>query len=170
MAIQVLHNYETGNGLEISQEHKIQIKPDNSGNVQFEVSTNGLKGNVSLPEPFNPSTLETKIQSLEQAKEQTNAEITQIKQELATKPSVDIKLSGLTFENTKLKGTLSDGSFVETEFTSEIVVTAIENASDEQKERIVAALKPKLLEALKGEEIQDFAGNQKGFLLAKTVA
>lgn len=75
--------------------------------------------------------------------------------------SVDVKLSTLTFQDGKLVGTLSDGTTVETDLSSAVVVSAITGATAEQKQQIADALK----EDLKGEEIQDSAGNPLGFLL-----
>lgn len=79
---------------------------------------------------------------------------------------VDVKLSSLDFTDSgKLKATLSDGTTTETDFNAEIVVKAIESANDAQKQRIVDALKDKLLSSLRGTEVQDSSGGTEGYLL-----
>lgn len=79
---------------------------------------------------------------------------------------VDVKLSSLEFTpESKLKATLSDGTTTETEFTPEVVVKAIEAATDEQKQRIVDALKGTLLTSLRGTEVRDSSGTTEGYLL-----
>lgn len=82
-------------------------------------------------------------------------------------PTVDVKLSGLTFKDDKLEATLSDGSKVETEFGAEIVVATIEAMDDAQKGKVVAALLPQILESIKGEEATDFGNNQIGYFIKK---
>lgn len=79
---------------------------------------------------------------------------------------VDISLDDLVFTNEgKLKATLTNGSIKETDFTAEVVVKAIESADDAQKQRIVDALKDKLLSSLRGTEVQDSSGKSEGYLL-----
>lgn len=125
--ISILHKTELGHGLEVGSDHKLKVKTDNTGNVQFELSDNGLKGQVTLPQI-----------------------------------PVDVKLSSLEFTPTgKLKATLSDNSTTEVDFNAAVVIAAIKAANENQK----AELKTFLLDLLKGEEVQDFAGNTKGFLL-----
>lgn len=126
MAIKVQHDYQVGNGLEIV-DNKTAVKPDNTGNVQFEVSEAGLKGNVDLPQI-----------------------------------PVDVKLSDLEFtQDGKLKATLSDNSTTEVDFNAMVIIAALKAANEQQK----AELKTFLLDLIKGEEVQDFAGVTKGFLL-----
>lgn len=75
---------------------------------------------------------------------------------------VDVKLQSLEFtDQGKLKATLSDDSTAEVDFTAEVVVKALEAADSGQKARI----KTLLLDILKGEEVQNLAGETKGFLL-----
>lgn len=126
----VVHQEDLGPLFEKNADNKLDLKLDNSGNVAFEKTDQGLKANVDIP-PAN----------------------------------VDVKLGGLTFENGKLKATLSDNSAVETDFTAEIVVAAIEQANEREKQRIADALKDAFLDALRGEELKDFAGATRGFLI-----
>lgn len=180
MAIKVQHDYQVGNGLEIV-DNKTVVKPDNTGNVQFEVSAAGLKGTVTLPQAFDPSALEQKIQEAKDAalaadtkattateKNTTqDAEIEALKQKVATLESrEDIKLAGaeLVEDTNELKLTLSDGvefkaplaKFVDAPKTAEQYWTEI---------KALPTFKADLLAVLKGEEVQDFAGTTKGFLL-----
>lgn len=187
MAIKVQHNYEIGNGLEIV-ENKTVVKPDNSGNVLIEVSEAGVKGTVTLPQAFDPSALEQKIEEAKQAavaaqatatgadtKATTagekntaqDAEIETLKQKVATLESrEDIKLAGASLDDAtnELKLTLSDGieikaplaKFVDAPKTAEQYWTEI---------KALPTFKADLLAVLKGEEVQDFAGATKGFLL-----
>lgn len=81
---------------------------------------------------------------------------------------VDIHFDNAEFtDEGKLKVTLSNGDTKETDFNAEIVVKAVEGATETQKQRIAAALKDELLKLIKGEEVQDLNGESKGFLLAK---
>lgn len=92
--------------------------------------------------------------------------------------SVDVKLKGAELtEDNKLKLTLSDDSVVEADLAK--FVDAPKSASEylteikalpDFKTAIVELLKSTeakaaLLEVLKGEEVQDFAGATKGYLL-----
>ena len=187
MAIKVQHDYQVGNGLEIV-DNKTAVKPDNTGNVQFEVSANGLKGTVTLPQAFDPSALEQKIQEAKDVATQAqatatgadtkattagekntaqDAEIESLKQKVtALESRKDIKLAGaeLVEATNELKLTLSDGvefkaplaKFVDAPKTAEQYWTEI---------KALPTFKQDLLNVLKGEEVQDFAGVTKGFLL-----
>lgn len=187
MAIKVQHDYQVGNGLEIV-DNKTVVKPNNTGNVQFEVSANGLKGTVTLPQAFDPSDLEQKIQEAKQAavaaqatatgadtkattagekNTEQDAEIESLKQKVtALQAREDIKLTGASLDDVtnELKLTLSDGveikaplaKFVDAPKTAEQYWTEI---------KALPTFKADLLAVLKGEEVQDFAGVTKGFLL-----
>lgn len=74
--ISILHKDEVGLGLQAQlYNHKLGIKPDNTGNVQFELSNAGLKGNVEFPQAFDPSALQQQIAALERAKQAAEAEV-----------------------------------------------------------------------------------------------
>lgn len=151
MTIKILHEDEIAEVLEVNGSSKLDLKIDDSGNVTLSKSAAGLKAEVALPEAFDPSELNGKVQTLEGKV-----------QALETAPKVDVKLAGLSFEGGKLKGSLSDGSETETDFNAEVVIAALEGATSEQKNRLKAAL----IDALKGEEVQNLAGATKGYLLA----
>lgn len=179
--ITILHKEEIGLGLQAQSDNKLGIKTDNSGNVQFEVSDAGLKGNVSLPEPFNPSTLETKIQSLEQAKQAAEAKATELDTALkAEKAKVqvlegkvtalenreDLHASGLRLDDAtnEVVLTVEGGSELRVGLGKFLnVIPTSQAVWDEIK--ALPTFKADLLAVLKGEEVQDFGGNTKGFLL-----
>lgn len=162
MAIQIFHDYEVGQGLEF-KDGKTHVKPDNSGNVQLEVSDKGLKGNVEFPAAFDPSALEAKDQELQTAIDEAKAEAEKLEQRVkAVEDREDIKLAGAEVDGTNLKLTTSDG----VEITVDLVkfVDAIPTAAEiyaEIKDEIIADVKA----ALKGEEVQDFNGVTKGYLI-----
>ena len=161
MAIQVFHKTELGKTLEYV-DAKTEVKLDNSGNVQLERTEAGLKASVVIPDaPEVPAALNgATIQDHTITFTKTQGEAVTI--ELPAIP-VDVKLQSLAFtDEGKLKATLSDNSTTEVDFTAEVVVKTLESASQEQKTRIKAAL----LNVFKGEEVQDFAGTTKGYLLA----
>lgn len=185
--MQILHNYEYGKTLDYV-DAKLEVKPDNSGNVQFTRTDAGLKGEVVLPPAFNPSALETKIQEAKDAataaqatatgadtKATTagekntaqDAEIEALKQKVATlEAREDIKLAGaeLVEDTNELKLTLSDG----VEFKAPLAKFVDAPKTAEQYWTEIKALptfKADLLAVLKGEVVQDFAGVTKGYLL-----
>jgi len=189
MAIKVQHDYQVGNGLEIV-ENKTVVKPDNSGNVLIEVSEAGVKGTVTLPQAFDPSALEAKIEEAKQAAEAAqatatgadtkattagekntaqDAEIEALKQKVATLESrEDIKLAGAELDDAtnELKLTLSDG----VEFKAPLAKFVDAPKTAEQYWLEIQALptfRADLIAAIKGEEVQDFAGVTKGFLVAE---
>lgn len=117
MSIKNLHDYELGTTLKYSGT-TVNVQPDNTGNVQFEVTGDGLKGNVALPQPFDSSSLEGTVASLTQRLEAVE------NRQIPTVP------------------------------TNDEVFDAI-------KEKVVTAV----LEAIKGEELQNLAGVTQGYLI-----
>lgn len=217
MTNKVFYLDNLGNSLEATGG-KVNVKPDNTGNVQFEVTEQGIKGNVELPAAFDPSQLNEEIEQVKTAAENAqntatqateknttqDAEIEQLKvknteleQALNTekakvvvsdvtneltedgikvtvaktdssssdftipKVPVEIHFENATFENGKLKVTLNDGTEKETEFTAEVLTHAINNATPEQRLALGVAIKNLVI----GEEVQDFGGVTKGFLI-----
>lgn len=215
MAIKLQHDYEVGNGLEISG-NKATVKPDNTGNVQFEVSAAGLKGTVTLPQAFDPSALEQKIQeakdaaaaadtkattaneknttqdgeiatlkqqaqALEQAKTEAEAKVNELQEALnqekakvqvlegkvtALENREDLHASGLRLDDAtnEVVLTVEGGSELRVGLGKFLnVVPTSQSVWDEIK--ALPTFKADLLAVLKGEEVQDFAGTTKGFLL-----
>lgn len=180
MAIKVQHDYQVGNGLEIV-DNKTVVKPDNTGNVQFEVSETGLKGNVELPQAFDPSTLQQQIAALEQAKQAAEAKANELQtaldQEKAKVTVLEGKVTAL--EN---REDLHASDLRLDDATNEVVLT-VEGGSELRvglgkflniiptsqavwdEIKALPTFKADLLAVLKGEEVQDFAGATKGFLL-----
>lgn len=163
MAIKIYHEQEVGHGLKKYDDNKLGFLPDNSGNVQFTISDAGVKGAVTIPAaPDFPvalapnPTISGRVITFPKTDGSAAATV-----ELPAVP-VDVKLRGLEFTDTgKLKATLSDNSTTEVDFTAEVVIKALESAGQAQKNR----LKALFLTFMKGEEVQNIAGETKGFLL-----
>lgn len=201
MAIKIYHDYEIGNGLEYD-DSKVSIKPDNSGNVKFEVSAQGVKGTVELPPAFDPAELNQKIeqakttadgaqaqatlanekngsqdteieqlkaknQELEQALNAEKAKVATLEGKVQTLESrEDIKLQGATLneDTNELELTLVGGQVIKTSLAK--FVDAPKSAAEYLTEmKALPEFKAALVELLKGEEVQDFAGTTKGFLI-----
>lgn len=159
--IKILHSGDLGKTTE-NVAGKLEVKLNNSGNVHFERTTAGLKGNVTIPDI--PSVLNGASVS-GNAITFTKTSGSPLTVQLPA-PTVDVKLSSLEFTSAgKLKATLTDRSTVEVDFTAEVVVKAIEGANEAQKQRLVNALLPKLKTSLRGEEVKDFADRTTGYLL-----
>ncbi len=160
--MQILHNYEYGKSLEYT-DAKLEVKPDNSGNVQFTRTDAGLKGEVVLPEA--PKTVKSvAIEGTQIVVTNTADEVTRV--DLPAQ-AVDVKLQGaeLTPDN-KLKLTLSNGSEIEADLAK--FVDAPKTAEQYWLEiQALPAFRADLIAAIKGEEVQDFAGVTKGFLVAE---
>lgn len=139
-------------------DDKLEVKPDNTGNVQFALTENGLKGTVNLPAQATAVTGGSIAgNTITLAKTDGSSDTIQ----LPAVP-VDVKITGLNFENGKLKGTLSDGTEVETNFTLQVITQALQNATEQDKQ----AFKGVLIEILKGEEVKDTSDTLHGYLLS----
>ena len=166
--ISILHKDEIGLGLQAQPyNHKLGIKPDNTGNVQFELSNAGLKGNVEFPQAFDPSALQQQIAALEQAKQAAEAEVQVLEGKVtALENRKDLHASNLTLDDATNEVVLTVdggselrvglGRFLNIIPTSQAVWNEI---------KALPTFKADLLAVLKGEEVQDFAGATKGFLL-----
>lgn len=157
-------------------DDRLEVKPDNSGNVKFTRTDDGLKGEVTLP------AAKTVIKSIAVVGDKLKVTDTDGFEELVALPAqaVDVKLKGaeLTADN-KLKLTLSDDSEIEADLAK--FVDAPKAAAEywteikalpDFKDTVIELLKSPeakaaLLEVLKGEEVQNLAGDTKGYLLAK---
>lgn len=179
--ISILHKDEIGLGLQAQSNNKLGVKPDNSGNIQFEVSEAGLKGNVVLPETFDPSALQQQIAALEQAKQAAETKANALQNALDTEKAKVQALEGkvTALENRK---DLHASNLTLDNATNEVVLT-VEGGSELRvglgkflnviptsqavwgEIKALPTFKADLLAILKGEEVQDFGGNTKGFLL-----
>ena len=164
MAIQIVHKTELGNTLEVA-ENKVEVKLDTTGNVQLTRTESGLKADVVFPTAFGPSSLNTKIQELEQAKAQAEAKAQELERKVtALEGRDDIHLKGAVVEGTDLKLTTTDNVDITVDLAA--VLQGVPSAQDiyaQIKDTILADVKA----GLRGEEVQDITGTSKGYLLAK---
>ena len=179
--ISILHKDEIGLGLQVQSDNKLGIKPNNSGNVQFELSDAGLKGNVELPQAFDPSALQQQIAALAQAKQAAETKANELQNALdAEKAKVQVLEGKVTaLENRK---DLHASNLTLDDATNEVVLT-VEGGSELRvglgkflnviptsqtvwdEIKALPTFKADLLAVLKGEEVQNLAGDTKGFLL-----
>lgn len=183
--IKILHSTELGHGLEQGADNKIKVKLKAGSALTLDDAGLG----VTLPEfPEVP----TAIKGIEYVAATHKLKVTDTKNaeteiELPA-PTVDVRVNNLALnEQDELVASLSDGGQVKVSLAKFVdqakAASAYWNeikalpsfASD-----VATALKgdataateiaKKVLELLKGEEVQDFSGNSKGFLLKATVA
>lgn len=166
MAINFLEDDELGLGVEKGSDNKLTLKLDTSGNVQLTKSDAGLKADVVLPSAFDSTELLNKITELtNKITELENAKQVADEKIKALESRQDIKLANAVVDGTNIKLTLSDGvevtvdiaKFMNTLPTSEEIWTGLKG---------VSTFKSDLLDTVKGEEVQNFAGDNKGYLLA----
>lgn len=173
--IQFMEKPEVGQTTEVVN-NVLEVKPDNSGNVQFTRTENGLKGEVTLPAE---KVVITKVEIVDGKIKVTKSDETTEELPLPAQ-AVDVKLQSAELtEDNKLKLTLSNGDILEADLAK--FVDAPKSASEywteikaspDFKTTVVELLKSPeakaaLLEILKGEEVQNLAGDTKGYLLAK---
>lgn len=173
--IQLMHKNEVGKTTEVVDGH-IEVKINNEGNVKFERTETGLKGEVALPAAVVAI---TKVEIVDGKVKVTKSDETT--EELALPAqAVDVKLKGAELtEDNKLKLTLSDDSVIEADLAK--FVDAPKSATEywteikalpDFKTTVIDLLKSPeakaaLLEMLKGDEVQNLSGETKGYLLAK---
>lgn len=173
--IQLMHKNEVGKTTEVVDGH-VEIKINNEGNVKFERTDDGLKGEVNLPEA------KTVVKSIAVVGDKLKVTNTDGFEELVALPAqaVDVKLQGAELtEDNKLKLTLSNGDILEADLAK--FVDAPKSATEywteikalpDFKDTVIELLKSPeakaaLLEVLKGDEVQNLSGETKGYLLAK---
>lgn len=173
--IQLMHKNEVGKTSEVVDGH-VEVKINNEGNVKFERTETGLKGEVALPAAVVAI---TKVEIVDGKVKVTKSDDTTDELPLPAQ-AVDVKLQGAELtEDNKLKLTLSNGDILEadlakfvdapkaaTEYWTEI------KALPDFKDTVIELLKSPeakaaLLEVLKGDEVQNLSGETKGYLLAK---
>lgn len=173
--IQFLEKPEMGQTTEVVN-NVLEVKINNEGNVQFERTDTGLKGQVTLPAAVVAI---TKVEIVDGKVKVTKSDETTEELPLPAQ-AVDVKLQGAELtEDNKLKLTLSDDSVIEADLAKFVDVpkSATEywteiKALPDFKTTVVELFKSPeakaaLLEVLKGEEVQNLAGDTKGYLLAK---
>lgn len=173
--IQFFEKPEVGKTTEVVND-RLEVKINNEGNVKFTRTDDGLKGEVTLPEA---KVSITKVEIIGNKVKVTKSDETTEELSLPAQ-AVDVKLKGAELtEDNKLRLTLSDDSVIEADLAK--FVDAPKSATEywteikalpDFKTTVVELLKSPeakaaLLEVLKGEEIQNLAGETKGYLLAK---
>lgn len=173
--IQLMHKNEVGKTTEVVDGH-VEVKINNEGNVKFERTETGLKGEVALPAAVVAI---TKVEIVDGKVKVTKSDETTEELPLPAQ-AVDVKLKGAELtEDNKLKLTLSDDSVIEADLAK--FVDAPKSATEywteikalpDFKTTVIDLLKSPeakaaLLEMLKGDEVQNLSGETKGYLLAK---
>lgn len=173
--IQLMHKNEVGKTTEVVDGH-VEIKINNEGNVKFERTETGLKGEVALPAA---TVAITKVEIIDGKVKVTKSDETTEELSLPAQ-AVDVKLQGAELtEDNKLKLTLSNGDILEADLAK--FVDAPKAAADywteikalpDFKATVIDLIKSPeakaaLLEVLKGDEVQNLSGETKGYLLAK---
>lgn len=156
---QVVFKEDIGTGLGVVQG-KLAVQIDPASNAALTASDAGLK--LELPAAVKSITAV--------AIEGNKVKVTDsegVEKELDLPAStVDVKLQGaeITAEN-KLKLTLSDNSVIEADLAK--FVDAPKSADDYWTEiKALATFGTDVKEAVKGEVVQDLAGNTKGYLVS----
>lgn len=156
---QVVFKEDIGTGLGVVQG-KLAVKIDPASNAALTASDAGLK--LDLPTAVKSIT----AVAIEGNKVKvTDSEGVEKELELPA-TTVDVKLQGaeITPEN-KLKLTLSDNSVIEADLAK--FVDAPKSADDYWTEiKALATFGTDVKEAVKGEVVQDLAGNTKGYLVS----
>lgn len=173
--IQFMEKPEVGQTTEVVN-NVLEVKINNEGNVKFERTETGLKGEVTLPASV---VVITKVEIIDGKVKVTKSDETTEELPLPAQ-AVDVKLQSAELtEDNKLKLTLSNGDILEADLAK--FVDAPKSATEywteikalpDFKTTVVELLKSPeakaaLLEVLKGEEVQNLAGDTKGYLLAK---
>lgn len=156
---QVVFKEDIGTGLGVAQG-KLAVKIDPASSAALTASDAGLK--LELPAAVKSITAV--------AIEGNKVKVTDsegVEKELDLPAStIDVKLQGaeITAEN-KLKLTLSDNSVIEADLAK--FVDAPKSADDYWTEiKALATFGTDVKEAVKGEVVQDLAGNTKGYLVS----
>ena len=173
--IQLMHKNEVGKTTEVVDGH-VEVKINNEGNVQFERTETGLKGQITLPaEKVAITKVEIVGDKVKVTKSDESTEELQLPAQ-----AVDVKLQGAELtEDNKLKLTLSNGDILEADLAK--FVDAPKSAEDywteikalpDFKATVIDLIKSPeakaaLLEILKGDEVQNLNGETKGYLLVK---
>lgn len=173
--IQFMEKPEVGQTTEVVN-NVLEVKINNEGNVKFERTETGLKGEVALPEA---KVVITKVEIVDNKVKVTKSDDTTEELPLPAQ-AIDVKLQSAELtEDNKLKLTLSNGDILEVDLAK--FVDAPKSATEywteikalpDFKTTVIELLKSPeakaaLLEVLKGEEVQNLAGDTKGYLLAK---
>lgn len=183
--IKILHSNELGHGLEQGADSKLKIKLKTGTALTLDDA--GL--DVTIPAfPEVP----TAIKGIAYEAATHKLKVTDTKDAVTEvelpAPTVDVKVTNLSLnEQDELVAALSDGGSVKVSLAKFVdqakaasaywdEIKALPSfASDaanaiSQNETAAKEIAKKVLELLKGEEVQDFTGNSKGYLLKATLA
>lgn len=177
--IKVVHVADLGNTLEVTGDGHVEVKPSEEGNVKLENTAGGLKASIELPESKKSV---TGVSIEENKLKLTFSDETETEVALPA-TAVDVKLDKAELtEDNKLKLTLSNSDIIETDLAK--FVDAPKSAQEYLDEMValttfkpklievlsadtdfVEAIKDKIIEAIKGEEIQNAGGTSYGYLI-----
>lgn len=160
MAIQIYKEGQHTENLEVVGG-KLNVKTDNSGNVQFSTTSAGLKGEVTLPE----AEVAVKEITLDgNTIKATKSDGTATTLQLPELP-IDVSLANAELtEDNKLKFTLTNDEVREVPLSA--LIPPPKTVQDLWTEiQALPTFKQDLLNILKGEELQGLDGVAMGYLL-----
>ena len=141
---------EIADGLEVTAASKLAVKAGR--NVTVDAS--GV--HVDLPTPTDLGPVEQRLTATEAKDTEQDGRLTALEQRS------DIKLQGAVVEDTTLKLTTSDNVEIQVDLTKFLnVVPSAQDIYNEVKDKIIRDVKA----AIKGEVLQNLAGETKGYLI-----
>ena len=141
---------EIADGLEVTAANKLAVKAGRN----VTVDDSGV--HVDLPAPTDLGPVEQRLTSTEAKDVEQDGRIQALEQRN------DIKLQNAVVEDTTLKLTTSDDVEIEVDLAKFLnVVPTAQDIYNELKEQIIRDVKA----AIKGEVIQNLAGDTKGYLI-----
>ena len=141
---------EIADGLEVTAANKLAVKAGRN------VTVDGNGVHVDLPAPTDLGPVEQRLTATEAKDVEQDGRIQALEQRN------DIKLQNAVVEDTTLKLTTSDDVEIEVDLAKFLnVVPTAQDIYNELKEQIIRDVKA----AIKGEVIQNLAGDTKGYLI-----
>ena len=141
---------EIADGLEVTAANKLAVKAGRN------VTVDGNGVHVDLPAPTDLGPVEQRLTTTEAKDVEQDGRIQALEQRN------DIKLQNAVVEDTTLKLTTSDNVEIEVDLAKFLnVVPSAQDIYAEIKEQIIRDVKA----AIKGEAIQNLAGDTKGYLI-----
>ena len=141
---------EIADGLEVTAANKLAVRAGRN------VTVDGNGVHVDLPAPTDLGPVEQRLTATEAKDVEQDGRIQALEQRN------DIKLQNAVVEDTTLKLTTSDDVEIEVDLAKFLnVVPTAQDIYNELKEQIIRDVKA----AIKGEVIQNLAGDTKGYLI-----
>ena len=141
---------EIADGLEVTAANKLAVKAGRN------VTVDGNGVHVDLPAPTDLGPVEQRLTTTEAKDVEQDGRIQALEQRN------DIKLQNAVVEDTTLKLTTSDNVEIEVDLAKFLnIVPSAQDIYAEIKEQIIRDVKA----AIKGEAIQNLAGDTKGYLI-----